>query len=455
MIALQSAAQAAIEQMLLSLAAGTAVALCAGAALRVAPQHSSRTRFALWFAVLMSIVVVPLIAFARRGETSATSGSHAWLTIPESWAFYIFGAWAVMAGAGLARVIAGLMQVRRVRKSCEELPSDALPASVRETLANFPLRRAVKVCVSDDVRVPTAIGFFRPVVVMPRWLFHELPAAEMNQIVLHELAHLARWDDWTNLAQKIVRATLFFHPAVWWIDQRLSLEREMACDDAVIAATSDRHSYAQCLAMLAEKALGRRTAALAQAAVHRMQQVTARVMRILDPPAGNARGRWAWMMTAVSTVAVAGAIAIGGTSWIAFSAAPTTASMPSSQKLASEAVVIPAAMRLTKPAPVLAIEQVKAKPAHHPKRTPMMASLTRQQVDTPALQSAPSQQPQLSPSMTSQVTPAKASADQIDASSVMVLTVFSDAQGSVQGWRLTVYVPATTKAPSLTPRKTT
>ena len=42
-------------------------------------------------------------------------------------------------------------------------------------------------------------------------------AAELNTILLHELAHLGRWDDWTNLAQKVLGALLFFHPAVWWI----------------------------------------------------------------------------------------------------------------------------------------------------------------------------------------------------------------------------------------------
>src|SRR6202011_3024466 len=98
----------------------------------------------------------------------------------------------------------------------------------------------------------------RPLVVIPAWARQELSTTELQAILLHELAHLRRWDDWTNLVQKIVGALLFFHPAVWWIEQRLSLEREMACDDVVLAETVSPRGYAECLLSLAEKSLLRR-----------------------------------------------------------------------------------------------------------------------------------------------------------------------------------------------------
>ena len=72
-------------------------------------------------------------------------------------------------------------------------------------------------------------------------------------ILLHENAHLRRWDQWTNLAQKIVTALFFFHPAVWWIENRLTLEREMACDDIVLAQTASPRDYASFLISFAEK----------------------------------------------------------------------------------------------------------------------------------------------------------------------------------------------------------
>ncbi len=109
-------------------------------------------------------------------------------------------------------------------------------------MEEFDSPRPVKLCVSDRLRVPTAIGFTKPLVVIPSWTMEELSAAELNPILLHELAHLRRRDDWTNLVQKILGALLFFHPAVWWIEKKLALEREMACDDLVLASTTSSAS---------------------------------------------------------------------------------------------------------------------------------------------------------------------------------------------------------------------
>jgi hypothetical protein len=66
------------------------------------------------------------------------------------------------------------------------------------------------------------------------------------------MAHLSRWDDWTKLSQKILEALLFFNPVVHWIGRQLDLEREMACDDWVVARTGKPKTYAACLTRLIE-----------------------------------------------------------------------------------------------------------------------------------------------------------------------------------------------------------
>ena len=161
----------------------------------------------------------------------------------------------------------------RPRKSTSRR-SIALP---RQTLAEFQQHRRVSLCVSDRVSVPTAVGLFRPAVVLPTWTLSELSAGDLNSVLVHELAHLRRRDDWTNLLQKLVRAVFFFHPAVWWIESRLSLEREMACDEHVLANTEDPRAYAECLVSLAEKGFLHRAVMLAQGAVHRVKECSARV----------------------------------------------------------------------------------------------------------------------------------------------------------------------------------
>jgi len=154
------------------------------------------------------------------------------------------------------------------------------------------------------------VGFFQPAVILPVWSLEELSSAELDAVVLHELAHLRRWDDWTNLAQKLLRALFFFHPAVWFVENRLSLEREMACDDMVLAQTSDPRAYAECLVSLAEKNFLQRGLALAQAAVGRMRQTSLRVLQILDVRRPKSVGVWKpapWVVAGFSVACLVGA----------------------------------------------------------------------------------------------------------------------------------------------------
>jgi Zn-dependent protease with chaperone function len=168
---------------------------------------------------------------------------------------------------------------------------------------SFLWSRSVELRVSKRLEVPTAIGFFKPAIVLPEWLLEETPAEELKYIILHELEHLRRRDDWTNLAQQIVKALLFFVPSVWWIERRLALDREMACDDAVLAHSGTPHGYAECLARVAERSFLRRQLALAQAAVSRLRQLTVRVAKILDPNRPQPSRMWRPAVPAVVVVA--------------------------------------------------------------------------------------------------------------------------------------------------------
>jgi beta-lactamase regulating signal transducer with metallopeptidase domain len=279
---------------------GTLVAGFAALVLRVARRQNSGARFAMWFSALMATAALPLFGagWAGAGTPLATLARRPEITLPGSWALWLFWAWAGIAGIGLVRVGVGLWHLGALRRSCVEIDAELLDPELRETLALSATTtggraRSAALCVSDRVGVPTAIGFVNPVVVIPRWLLQELSPSELKQIVLHELAHLQRWDDWTNLAQKIVKALLFFHPAVWWIEKQVSLEREMACDDAVLAETANPHAYAECLTHLAEKSFVRRSLALAQAVLGRIRQTSLRVAQILDADRPRAT-KYAW-----------------------------------------------------------------------------------------------------------------------------------------------------------------
>ena len=281
-LALHSLARLASERVLNDAVAGLMLTFLAWALLRLLPRTNARTRVAVWFSVLTAIPTLSLFGLLLADSSQVGAISPHRLMIPESWALYGFLAWAIVAAVALLRIGFGLWRIRRMRQACSPGDLAALPAKVQEVVTRFQRQRAALLLESKSARVPMAVGFFRPAVILPTWTLQELPASELRAVLLHEFAHLSRWDDWTNLFQKILRSLFFFHPALWWLDRRLALDREMACDDMVLAATEDAHEYARCLVDIAEKSVVRRSLVLAQAAVHHLQHMAARINQILD-----------------------------------------------------------------------------------------------------------------------------------------------------------------------------
>jgi beta-lactamase regulating signal transducer with metallopeptidase domain len=290
MTALNQLARMSAESLLNCMLEGVAIGLFAWILLRIVGRRNSSTRFAVWFFALIAIAALPVLSVAASSARVGSAGSA--ITVPSSWALVIFSVWATIAGIALFRVGVGLWQLRKLRASCTPIDATTLDPVVQETLRSFQSVRHVTLCQSASLRVPTAIGFVKPVVVLPVWTLQELSTAELNSILIHELTHLRRRDDWTNLTQQILKALLFFHPAVWWIENKLALEREMACDDAVLAETANPRGYAQCLISVAEKSFMRRGVALAQAAVNRVRQTSLRVTQILDVNRSSAIPVW-------------------------------------------------------------------------------------------------------------------------------------------------------------------
>lgn len=284
---------------------GILIAAAAWAFLRIAGTRNSRLRFAVWFSALLSIVAV--FGF-RNSSTMTRYAGVPEIVVPSHWAMYLFAGWVVLAGIALARVGVGLRHLRRMRR--DSLPID--PGLLKAVAESEPLAlaRGASIRVSDHVRVPTAIGFFRPAVLLPKWALEELSPEKLGTVLRHEVAHLRRWDDWTNLAQKVIRALLFFHPAVWWVDDRLSIEREMSCDDLVLAESNNPRGYAECLVTVAERSYLRRPAALAQGAVARVKHTAQRITKILDGRQRQVTSVWKPALGALTFFMVLGAAVV-------------------------------------------------------------------------------------------------------------------------------------------------
>jgi len=346
---LYAIAQSSAERLVNSFFGGLLLAALVWLVLRLVPRQNAGTRFSLWMAAMLSIATLPLAEAFSRADRPITSGaSRAALTLPAGWGTALFLLWASISLLLLTRVVVGVVQLARLRNSAAQVDIAALEALPRQTLIDFQQHRETALCVSGRVSVPTAVGLFRPAVILPVWTLSELSAADLNSVLVHELAHLRRRDDWTNLLQKVVRAVFFFHPAVWWIESRLSLEREMACDEHVLANTEDPRAYAECLVSLAERGLLHRAIMLAQGAVHRVKECSARVTQIL----ANGRPRTARASRMALFGAASGSVLLLATfaqapNLISFGSHAADDSVATTVAQSSEGMVTPAAWHPT------------------------------------------------------------------------------------------------------------
>jgi GWxTD domain-containing protein len=178
------------------------------------------------------------------------------------------------------RSLASWMAARRLRRTGVCLAPDLWRERLDRLGARLRLSRPVTLLESCLAEVPVVIGYVRPAILMPVGLLAGLPAGQIETVLLHELAHIRRYDYLVNLLQASVEGFLFYHPAVWWISGLIRAERENCCDDLVVAMNGDAREYAAALATLEQNRWSAREAAPAATGGNLMQ----RIRRLLDRP---------------------------------------------------------------------------------------------------------------------------------------------------------------------------
>jgi TonB family protein len=154
-------------------------------------------------------------------------------------------------------------------------------AALRRDARPWATAHAHPVFLSDRVDVPLAAGFRHAAIILPAALVDELAPDAVEAIVVHELAHLRRYDVWTNAFARVAEVVLALNPAAWFVMRRLATEREIACDDWVVARTGAGDAFAHTLAALASRARSRVPIAAASAFGSR-HSVVVRIERLLD-----------------------------------------------------------------------------------------------------------------------------------------------------------------------------
>lgn len=112
------------------------------------------------------------------------------------------------------------------------------------------LNKAVIFRLSEKITIPMTIGYFKPIVLFPIACLTQLNPDEIEQIILHELGHIRRHDYLFKFLQMMIKTILYFNPFCHWICREMDLQREMACDQLVLAHKTKAMTYAQTLLKL-------------------------------------------------------------------------------------------------------------------------------------------------------------------------------------------------------------
>src|SRR5450756_1182325 len=270
---------------------GILLATCVALALRFCSGFTASALSYFWMSVMLVLAFLPFGSLpARHIGGVATASSH--FTVDARWSVLLAAVWALLS---LIRVTQVLHSARYMRQIARRATLLRVGEDLQKLLTVAGSKSPTPLCSSTDIERPVLVGFFSPRIHIPASLHPKLSSAQPEQPALHEMEHLRRRDNWTNLFQKIGTALLPLNPALLWVERRICFERELACDDGVVQITRSGKAYATCLANLAEHRLTNRSLSLALGAWERRSELAKRIYRILERsgrrPTGLIRSR--------------------------------------------------------------------------------------------------------------------------------------------------------------------
>ena len=262
-----------------SLWQGLLLALVTGIMLLATRRSSAQKRYELLTGLFLLFIAVTGMTFARElylaiarpgyrplaniaaGRSVISSiipftDSH--IVVNRSWAFrlkqyfnqnayLIVIIWFIIFMARFIKLIAELAYIERLKSYRTSQPPQAWKNRLEELIQKMHINKYVQLLESGIVKVPMVMGILKPVILLPLGLLAQLPADEIEAILLHELAHIQRRDYFVNLVQSFAETLFFFNPALMWLSSLIREERENCCDDIAIGVTNNKTKFIDAL----------------------------------------------------------------------------------------------------------------------------------------------------------------------------------------------------------------
>jgi beta-lactamase regulating signal transducer with metallopeptidase domain len=195
-------------------------------------------------------------------------------------ALFIVVGWLAIMIVKLMRMMSSQRYIGQIRKHKVSIVDKGWQRKIDQFANRLGINRAISLLESEIVRMPVIIGHLKPIILMPIGLLSNLPPAQLEAVLLHELAHIRRNDFLVNYIQTILEAVFFFNPGLLWLSAVMREERENCCDDMALQQTNDKHQYVQALIRFKEYSLAAPRAAMAFPG--KKNQLLQRVTRILS-----------------------------------------------------------------------------------------------------------------------------------------------------------------------------
>ncbi|HEY0432454.1 MAG TPA: M56 family metallopeptidase, partial [Chitinophagaceae bacterium] len=181
---------------------------------------------------------------------SFAAGNESWNTILQQVLPYASGVYLLLIILPAVQFVRNYRFVMLIRRSGLSKCDVDLRMFARRLGERMGIKKPVHVYLSDLIGSPVTIGFLKPMILMPVAAIANLSQSQLEAVLLHELAHIRRYDYLINLLVNLVKTVLYFNPFAAMFGKTIEREREKSCDEIVLQFPYDPHGYASALLML-------------------------------------------------------------------------------------------------------------------------------------------------------------------------------------------------------------